>query len=63
MMTVSRLEEAMLKKKFGLTNSASSAFKAVGALLRHDKGITFKPGELVYVVGIDKITLLLEGRA
>jgi len=50
-------------KKFGLTNAAPSASKAVGGLFRCDKGITFKPGDLVYVVGIDMITLLLEGMA
>ncbi|MEP6541029.1 hypothetical protein NDI47_02390 [Microcoleus vaginatus GB1-A2] len=50
-------------KKFGLKNAAPSAFKAVCDLFRCDKGITFKPGELVYVMGIDMITLLLEGMA
>ncbi|MEG4235223.1 hypothetical protein QUA40_24425 [Microcoleus sp. Pol11C3] len=46
-----------------MTNSDSSASKAVCSLLRCDKSLTFKPGKLVYVVGIDKITLLLESIA
>ncbi|MEG4322821.1 MULTISPECIES: NfeD family protein [unclassified Microcoleus] len=56
-------EEAIVAEEIRSGECGRVRFQCSWWPAKCDKGITFKPGELVYVVGIDKITLLVEGIA
>ncbi|MGL5060770.1 MAG: NfeD family protein [Microcoleus sp.] len=63
MMSAEYFEEAIVSEEIRAHECGRVRFQSSWWPARCDKGTTFKPGELVYVVGIDNITLLVEGIA
>ena len=62
-MSFGYFEEAIVAEEIRPNQCGRVRFQCSWWPARCDRGITFKPGALVYVVGIDKITLLVEGVA
>ncbi len=62
-MSFDYFEEAIVAEEIRPNESGRVRFQCSWWPARSDKVRTFKPGELVYVVGIDKITLLVESMA
>jgi membrane protein implicated in regulation of membrane protease activity len=62
-MTVSHLERAIVDEEIRPEQSGRVRFQSSWWPAKCDRKKIFKPGELVYVVGIDNITLLVEGMA
>jgi membrane protein implicated in regulation of membrane protease activity len=56
-------EEAIVSEEIRPNECGRVRFQSSWWSARCDKNTTFKPGDLVYVVGIDNITLLVEGIA
>ena len=62
-MFVDYFEEAIVAEEIRPNQCGRVRFQSSWWPARCEKKKIFKPGELVYVVGIDNITLLVEGMA
>ena len=56
-------EEAIVAEEIRPNQCGRVRFQCSWWAAKCDKGITLKPGDLVYVVGIDKMMLLVESMA
>lgn len=60
-MTVSPLEKAIVEEEIRPQESGRVRFQSSWWPAKCDRQITLKPGDVVLFVGIDNITLIVEG--